>query len=50
MSDAMSCLRRVKEGACDICTEEKVNLCAPEEGMQPLVSIHVTCCVRGCDL
>lgn len=30
--------------------QEKLNLCLSEEGMQPLVSMHVTRCVRGFDL
>lgn len=49
----MPCLVRVGEndGACDICgVEKKQNLCLSEEGMQPLVSMHVTRCIRGFDL
>lgn len=43
----MSCLQCGKEGDCDVSREERVNHCPPDDGMRPLVSIHVRCCVRG---
>lgn len=49
----MPCLVPVRgvgdSGSRDICGAEKRNLCLSEEGMWPLVSMHVTCCVRGFD-
>lgn len=48
--DGMSCLCKEIDGVCDICGAEKQNLCLSEEGMQLLVSMNVTRCVRGFDL
>lgn len=47
MSDAMSCLHSGRERGCDVSREERVNLCPPDKGMWPLVSMHVRQCVRG---
>lgn len=46
----MSCLQCGKEGDCDVSREERVNHCPTDDGMRPLVSIHVRCCVRGVQL
>lgn len=51
MSEAMTCLHGGRKGDCDVSREVRVNPCLPDgDGMWPLVSIHVSRCVRGCKL
>lgn len=51
MSEAMACLYGGRKGDCDVSREVRVNLCLPDrDGMWPFVSIHVSRCVRECEL